>query len=583
MRLELVSVSFENYKSFKERAELNLNRINYLIGPNGAGKSNVFAGIKSIFAMVANGEQPDPDDCFDGMCEAPTTLSFTTKLSKDERHGLMKEMHGYGGTVSPTSQSFQFLKYEASFLNSQRIRQKLLLSGFDGELTPMQDLSFKDGEYRLDRCDIESLDLKAEYNRYEETRSSDMSPKEFLDLFDADVSALAIDLFSSLRLVEERKKIPDRAPVGEDHGVSSDGENLPNQLMTLFNDRAQIQKFGSKIMRLSSGEIVGIDSKLREKDARIQFQEKWRTKPTPTSEISSGYHQQVILLSCLDRFKESIVMIDEPELHLHATAQKNLLDFIRNDLPSKQVIITTHSPIFVNVSETESTFLLSKNAEGTAAVPISESNVHLIRLNMGISHEDAFDGSYLCCVEGISEKIAIPALARKLGYRVGLSPWMLDLKGYGNSKHLEPLLEYLGMSEKKFFVLLDKNGQAREHMDRLLGKGLLTEGQCHFLGGNFEDLFPSAVLAEYSGQLAQKHGVAFGLSEDDLDRRRQDGSVTDVLEEEWRKQSSGRKYPKAELADLLASEPGDVPDEAAAVVRRIMDGLGVELGSGSAP
>ena len=84
------------------------------------------------------------------------------------------------------------------------------------------------------------------------------------------------------------------------------------------------------------------------------------------------------------------------------------------------------------------------------------------------------------------------------------------------------------------------------------------------------------MLAEYSEQLAQKHGVAFGLSEDELEQRRQDGSVTDILEEEWQKQSS-RPYPKVEFAELVASmRPGDVPGEAAAVVRRIMEALGVE-------
>lgn len=50
-----------------------------------------------------------------------------------------------------------------------------------------------------------------------------------------------------------------------------------------------------------------------------------------------------------------------------------------------------------------------------------------------------------------------------------------------------------------------------------------------------------------------------------------------MLEEEWQRQSCGRNYPKVELAELLASmEPEEIPAEAAAVVRRIMEGLGVE-------
>ena len=571
--MQLASVSFENFKSFKGRVELDLDRITYLIGPNGAGKSNVLAGVKMVSDMVGDKHYPNQDDCFDGMREAPTTISFTAKLSEDERHKMIKKTLGSGRTARQNSRAFEFLKYEASFLDNQQTLQKLLLSDGGGTLRLVQSLVGGDAR-NLVRCALGGVDLDAEFVLTQDTgQASDMTVGDFLAYFDRDVHHLILEMLT-LRQVDERNKFLESAPVEEDRGISSDGQNLPNQLLTLFNDRPQIQKFEGKIASLSSGGIVGIDSKLRGNDAVIQLQEKWRKDPTPASEINSGYYQQVILLSCLDRFKEPIVTIEEPELHLHAAAQKNLLDFIRKSLPNMQVIITTHSPIFVNASETESTFLLSKNAEGTAAAPISESNVHLIRSSMGIGPEDAFDGGHLCCVEGLSEKIVIPALARKMGYRVGLSPWVLDLNGCGNAKHLGPLLEYLGMSEKRFFVLLDKNGRARRHVDRLLGRGLFAEEQCCFLEGNFEDLFPSAVLVGCSGKLAEKHGAAFGLSAEDLDRRRRKGSVTDALEEEWQK-SCGHGYPKAELAELLASaEPGDVP-EAAAVVRRIMEGLGV--------
>ena len=576
--MQLASVSFENFKSFKKRIDLDINRITYLIGPNGAGKSNVLAGINLISGMIKNGDRPGPDDCFDGMYEEPTTLSFTAKLSEDERHNLIIKTRDRGRTASPDNRAFELLRYEASFQNNQKTRQQLLLSNVGGALRLVQDLVGDNEAYQLGHCALEDMYLGIEHILTQDTsQTSDMTVGDFLAYFDRDVHHLVLEMLT-LRQVRERKEFPISAPVGGDPNISSDGENLPNQLLTMFNDRPQIQKFGNKIGRLSSGGIAGIDSKVLGSDAVIQLQEKWRKDPTPASEINSGYYQQVILLSCLDRFKEPILTIEEPELHLHAAAQKNLLDFIRKSLPNKQVIITTHSSIFVNSSEAESTFLLSKNAEGTAAAPISESNVHLIRSSLGIGSEDAFDSEHLCCVEGRSEKIAIPALARKLGYRVGLSPWMLDLKGYGNARHLEPLLEYLGMSEKKFCVLLDKNGQARRHVDRLLDKGLFTEEQCCFLEDNFEDLFPSTVLAEYSVQLAEKHGVAFGLSAGDLDWRRRKGSVTNALEEEWQKQSSGHNYPKTELAELLAStEPGDIP-EAAAVVHRIMAVLGVAPG-----
>ena len=554
---------------------MDLGRITYLIGPNGAGKSNVFAGINFISAMVQKEDRPSLDDCFDGMQDAATTFSFTVKLSEDERRRLGKD-RGHGEIVTPDNSALKLLKHEVSFQNNRQIRQKLLLSDAGGTLRLVQDLRIDDDVYKLDDRVGGSMGLKAEYTlKLNQEDLAALPIQDFITAFDQSLYRLMTALFSSLRLVGERKKFPGSASVSQDDEVSSDGDNLPNQLMTVFNDRSQIQKFSSKLNHLSSGAIDGIDSKLQGTKAVIELQEKWRKSTTDPSEISSGHHQQVILLSFLARFKEPLVMIEEPELHLHASVQKNLLDFIRDHLPDKQVIIATHSPIFVNVSETESTFLLSKDERGSHATPISKSNANLIRLRMGIDHSDILGGGHLLCVEGLSEKTAIPALARRLGYEAGPSPWILDLEGYGNTKHLELLLKYLGMEDKKFFILLDKNGKARAHVEQLLKKDKFTEDQCYFLEGNFEDLFPSSMLAECSRQLAKERGVALELSGEELERRRKEGSVTDVLEEAWQRRAPGHGYPKKDLAALLAREPGEVPEKAAEAVGKVMAGLGI--------
>ena len=582
-----MSVSFENFKSFRERTELNLSRINYLIGPNGAGKSNVFAGMKMILDMLQSNAVPKPEDSFDRAAGTPVSFSFTAEIAEDAKREFFREMLGREGMENlPTKETFQRFRYEVSFVNQQRALRTLWMSDPRGDLQVVRSLRLEDGQYLLDDRRITGANLEHMGKLTPSVQASyDMSHWNFLNVCCTQLFALAINLFAS-RTVGTNRAFPASASAGEDTSVSTTGDNLPNQLATMYNDPAQRQAFGGRIGALSSGEIEGVDTPLRDTDISIELKERGRASATTYAEISSGQRQELILAHFFHRRRAWVILLEEPELHLHADAQKNLLRDLRKIFEKGQLFIATHSPIFANVSDTESTLLLYKQEGETTAVQISESNAHLIRSKMGIGPEDSFDSGYLCCVEGMSEKTAIPALARKLGYRVGLSPWILDLKGYGNAKHLKVMLEYLGMHEKKFFMLLDKNGQARKLADRLLrkdgsGKGTLNKEQCCFLEGNFEDLFPSSMLAEYSGQLAQKHGIAFGLSEGDLERLRQDGSVTDILEEEWQMQSSGRNYPKVELAELLASmEPEEVPDEAAAVVHKIMEGLGAERGSG---
>ena len=540
-----------------------------------------------IFNALQGNAVPKPDDSFDRMPSTPVSFSFTVEIAEDEKHELFKEMLGREGMENfPTKETFQRFRYEASFVDQQRTLRTLWMSDPHGDLQVVRSLRLEDGQYLLDDRRITRANLRHMGKLTPNVQASyDMPDWNFLNVCGTYLFGPAILPFA-LRMVGTNRAFPASASAGEDASVSTTGDNLPNQLATMYNDPAQRRAFWSKIGALSSGEIEGVHTPLMDTDISIELKERGRASATTYAEISSGQRQELILAHFFHRRKAWVILLEEPELHLHADAQKNLLRDLRKIFEKGQLFIATHSPIFANVSDSESTILLYKQEGETTAVQISESNAHLIRSKMGISPEDSLDSGYLCCVEGMSEKTAIPALARKMGYRVGLSPGILDLKGYGNAKQLKVMLEYLGMYEKKFFMLLDKNGQARKLADRLLrkdgsGKSTLKKEQCCFLEGNFEDLFPSSMLAEYSGQLAQKHGIAFGLSEGDLERLRQDGSVTDILEKEWQRQSCGRNYPKVELAKLLASmEPEEIPAEAVAVVRRIMEGLGVERGSG---
>ncbi|MFN7284231.1 MAG: AAA family ATPase, partial [Dolichospermum sp.] len=63
-------------------------------------------------------------------------------------------------------------------------------------------------------------------------------------------------------------------------------------------------------------------------------------------QMSSGEHQILRILVGLaaDTAKNSIVLIDEVELHLHPAWQKRLIQVLREDDSNNQYIFTTHSP-----------------------------------------------------------------------------------------------------------------------------------------------------------------------------------------------------------------------------------------------
>jgi predicted ATP-dependent endonuclease of OLD family len=64
------------------------------------------------------------------------------------------------------------------------------------------------------------------------------------------------------------------------------------------------------------------------------------------SQMSSGEHQILRILVGLvaETAVNSIVLLDEVELHLHPAWQRNLIRVLRNDKSNNQYIFTTHSP-----------------------------------------------------------------------------------------------------------------------------------------------------------------------------------------------------------------------------------------------
>lgn len=64
---------------------------------------------------------------------------------------------------------------------------------------------------------------------------------------------------------------------------------------------------------------------------------------------------------------EGVVLIDEIELHLHPTWQREIIPALTRTFPNCQFIVTTHSPQVVSHVEPEGIFLLEKTENGVIA------------------------------------------------------------------------------------------------------------------------------------------------------------------------------------------------------------------------
>jgi predicted ATP-dependent endonuclease of OLD family len=138
--------------------------------------------------------------------------------------------------------------------------------------------------------------------------------------------------------------------------------------------------------------------------------------------VLQEYHRQLN--------KPLVIAVEEPEVHLHANAQRTFLSYLKEVSKDHQVIITTHSPIFVDRAEPENVTVLRRvtkintargnNDESKAGVtlPIADShkeNWKEIINSLGIHLSDALmAGEVNLLVEGATEMTLLPAMAGSL-------------------------------------------------------------------------------------------------------------------------------------------------------------------------
>ncbi|TBX45709.1 ATP-dependent nuclease [Bacillus thuringiensis] len=109
-----------------------------------------------------------------------------------------------------------------------------------------------------------------------------------------------------------------------------------------------------------------------------------------------------------------ILAIDEPETSLHIGSQKKLFRMLKDLSKNHQVIITTHSVIFIDKAHDESTFLVKRDRFGRTSYHLKEhknENWKSLRDIIGTTISDSLLlGEYNIVVEGRTEQLLFPTM-----------------------------------------------------------------------------------------------------------------------------------------------------------------------------
>ena len=232
----------------------------------------------------------------------------------------------------------------------------------------------------------------------------------------------------------------------------------------------------------------------------------------PFDERSRGFvwfFSFVAYFSELDAAKTSdlIVLLDEPGLALHATAQGDLLRYMEERLaPEHQVIYTTHSPFMIDATHIErARTVMDVDNEGTKVSSevfrVDDETVFPLQAALGYTlTQTLFIGPKNLLLEGPSDLIYLDILDDDLRQH-DLTPIDDDVTRVpvGGAGKLSTFVSLIGSNQLNMAVLVDSSTKDAEAVERLqqaqkLKKGALIhmsditgEPEC-----DIEDLFDPA-------------------------------------------------------------------------------------------
>ncbi|WP_081083928.1 ATP-dependent nuclease [Burkholderia cepacia] len=429
------NITFENYRSFRERTVITLSPgMNLILGENNSGKSSLLEAFSpatiEFEPHLSTETKQHPDDTVTAACNIDLRLSIeTTDIWRylGDFFILPTPPQGYPITQDVPGYLRNLTRIEVGInaSSSKATREISFYSVFDGV------------EYHANRGATTTLG-------YACTKSTGILKGSLSGYISANnpFQPQINHLLSRLYKFRAERMSNSRCGFGANTILSPNASNLPECLNSMQSHNPHLyEEYVNHVNQIfpSVYRVQAVPVGTSELEIRTSLVPSHQRRPDLSVSLSrsgTGIGQVLaILYVAMNSPTPIIIAIDEPNSFLHPKAVRTLLSIL-NNLPTKhQYIITTHSPEVIRASNSSSV-TVAVNRDGRSTVEsLDISNLDHVKAGLatiGARLSDVYGADSILWVEGETEELTFPRIAKEIAGLDAVGVMMLKVSATGD-------------------------------------------------------------------------------------------------------------------------------------------------------
>lgn len=505
--LPVTAISVNGYRSFGTKKQYfeRFSKINLFIGQNNSGKSNILRLLHDVYPVIFVSPSKLKLHVLDRHMPGPSPFIIGIPVSlKTEKNGDFAE---FFDKINP------LFKHDGR--NSSEISEVLRVFQEKAKKDGAADVWFNFGP---DLNLVDTLAWKAAFDilsdhsmsRIWERLTQQSAGNRNQHWFPETLARLTPKPAQIKAIM-----IPAIRQIGK-HGSESEdfsGDGIIERLVKLQNPDAHNQtdrkKFEAinKFLQTVTDNNTALIEVPHERDTILVHMDG---KTLPLDSLGTGIHEVIILASAATTLDNTVVCMEEPELHLNPILQKKLIRYL-SESTTNQYFITTHSAALMDTPNAEIYHVQMDNGQSIVERVTSDRHRSAVCEDLGYHPSDLLQANCVVWVEGPSDRLYLnywigsrsPTLVEGIHYSIMFYGGRLAAHLCGNDID-EEIADFISLRRlnRRGVIVIDsdraqKGARINETKKRLQGEFSSGPGYAWITDGReIENYLPEPLIKE---------------------------------------------------------------------------------------